>query len=72
MRPTRIGVGGVGHPPPGVRRVAEQAIDQAGDGLRQLSRLDSTSLQQTIDELQRLRPRLEATSQACREEMNSG
>jgi hypothetical protein len=52
--------------------LAQRAIDRAGAGLRQLGRLDSTSLEQTIDELQRLRPRLEAASQACRARAGRG
>lgn len=49
--------------------LAQQAMNKASDGLRQLSRLDSTSLQQTIDELQALRPRLDAASTECRQKV---
>ncbi len=46
-------------------RLAQQQLDVITTGLRQLGRLDTTGLQQTIDRLQRVQPDLQRAASAC-------
>jgi hypothetical protein len=46
-------------------RLAQQQLDVITAGLRQLGRLDTTGLQQTIDRLQDVQPDLQQAATAC-------
>jgi hypothetical protein len=47
-------------------RLAQQQLDAITTGLRQLGRVDTTGLQQTIDRLQTVQPDLEQAASTCR------
>jgi hypothetical protein len=47
-------------------KLARQQLDVVTDGIAQLSRLDTTGLQRSIDRMQRLQPQLEKAASACR------
>ena len=49
-------------------RLAQQQLDAITAGLRQLGRLDTTGLQQTIDRLQGVQPDLQRAATACQTE----
>ncbi len=49
-------------------RLAQQQLDAITTGLRQLGRLDTTGLQQTIDRLQKAQPDLRRAASACQSE----
>jgi hypothetical protein len=49
-------------------RLAQQQLDAITTGLRQLGRLDTTGLQQTIDRLQGVQPDLQRAASACQSE----
>jgi hypothetical protein len=52
-------------------QLAQQQLDAITSGLRQLGRLDTTGLQQTIDRLQAVQPDLQEAATACRSEATS-
>jgi hypothetical protein len=52
-------------------QLAQQQLDAITAGLRQLGRLDTTGLQQTIDQLQGVQPDLQEAATACRTEATS-
>ena len=52
-------------------RLAQQQLDAVTAGLRQLGRLDTTGLQQTIDRLQGVQPDLQRAATACQTEATS-
>ncbi|HEX5878055.1 MAG TPA: hypothetical protein VF468_07010 [Actinomycetota bacterium] len=52
-------------------RLAQQQLDAVTAGLRQLGRLDTTGLQQTIDRLQNVQPDLQRAATACQTEATS-
>ena len=49
----------------------QQQLDAVTAGLRQLGRLDTTGLQQTIDRLQNVQPDLQRAATACQTEATS-
>jgi hypothetical protein len=49
-------------------RLAQQQLDAITVGLRQLGRLDTTGLQQTIDRLQDVQPDLQQAATVCQSE----
>ena len=52
-------------------RLAQQQLDVITTGLRQLGRLDTTGLQQTIDRLQNVQPDLQRAATACQTEASA-
>jgi hypothetical protein len=60
--------GAVAAPCAETARLAQQQLDVITAGLRQLGRLDTTGLQQTIDRLQNVQPDLQEEATACQAE----
>jgi hypothetical protein len=52
-------------------RLAQQQLDAVTTGLRQLGRLDTTGLQQTIDRLQGVQPDLQRAASACQSQASA-
>jgi hypothetical protein len=65
------GAGAAAAPCAETARLAQRQLEAITSGLRQLGRLDTTGLQQTIDRLQDVQPDLQEAATACQSEATS-